>query len=768
MERKTMLTAAAIAAIVTTQLVRAGAIPFEHAAIDDSVKDPWAKMVADIDGDGFVDVIIGGRSGPLVWYRYPDWTKAVIAKGGYRTVDGAAGDIDGDGDLDIVMGGLLWYENPLPAAKPGDGLWKAREVADHRTHDLELADLDGDGRLDIVTRDQSDFGHKAGNKIYVWQQKARNRWDHSIIDCPHGEGLALADMDRDSDPDIVIGGIWFENTGSLPAADWKGHKFGNWHPSATVQVADINGDGRVDVVLSPSELKGNWHRLSWFEAPADPRQEAWAEHVVVERIECVIHGLVTADFDGDGAIDIATSEMHQGKDPDEVAVFVNRNSGGAWDKQVLSTKGSHYIQAGDIGCDGDIDLMGANWSGPYQPVEIWENRTGAGQARSGWHGESYRYRVPLRVRAGDVARENAVVEVPLDFGELLRRSGRSAPQKAPAVWAVEVDAAGELLHEMVPVQFDADPDCDSDPALRGTLTFILWGRTAAKTERVFHVYFDFGRHVTMTDVEEPAVSVADGVEHEGQESFKITTPGAVYYYHKQGAGFASIEDRRGDDWLSYNPGVGQLSKSGSGGKYRGTPNMGYPEGYCHPGSDKSTSRLLSPGPVRATIVSQSNDGKWACRWDVFPHYARMTVLKVSHPYWFLYEGTPGGRLDEGSDYCVRCDGTRTAASVRWDGDISCAGQPAEWLYFGDGDMSRVLYLIHHTDDDGIDSYWPMNHEMTVFGFGRQGLNKYMTQTPARFTVGFCEQSDFETVSRAVQSIVQPVVVRVGPPQARPR
>jgi hypothetical protein len=141
-------------------------------------------------------------------------------------------------------------------------------------------------------------------------------------------------------------------------------------------VADINGEGSPDIVLAPSELAGNWYRLSWFEAPADPKQAGWTEHVIVDRIECVVHGLATADFNGDRAVDIAASEMHQGQDPDEVIVFVNRNGGSAWDKQVLSTKGSHCIQAGDIGADGDVDLVGANWSGPYQPIEFWENKSG--------------------------------------------------------------------------------------------------------------------------------------------------------------------------------------------------------------------------------------------------------------------------------------------------------------------------------------------------------------------------------------------------------
>lgn len=739
----------------------AAEVPFKYAAIDNSVKDPWAKIVADIDRDGFPDIIIGGQAGPLVWYRYPDWTKAIITKGGYRTVDGEAGDVDGDGDLDIVMGGLIWYENPLPKGDPAQTPWTAHTVADHKTHDIELADLDRDGKLDIVTRNQSDFGAKAGDKVYLWRQGESDKWTSRIIDCPHGEGLALGDIDRDGAPDVVIGGIWFANPGSILDGVWQSHKFGDWHPSASVEVADINGDGRPDIVLAPSELAGNWYRLSWFQAPADPRPDGWTEHVIVERIECVVHGLATADFNGDGAVDIAASQMHQGQDPDEVFVFVNRKHGGAWDKQVLSTKGSHCIQVGDIGADGDIDLVGANWSGPYQPVELWENQSGS-VGRS----DDYEYRVPVRIGAAGFEREPRPVEVSLDFTQLLKPLGRTAPGNDPALRVVEVDAAGRAIREIPLVQFDKDPDGDPATARRGMLTFMLDGRTSAQTERVFQVRFDFRGRGAPTDTVRSLVAVTDQADHEGQESFRITTPEATYYYHKQGAGFASLEDKDGKDWLSYNPGEGPVSKSGSGGKYRGLPNMVHPEGNFHPGNDQCTSRLLASGPVKATIASESKDGKWACRWDIFPSYARLTVLKADHPYWFLYEGTPGGKLDEDSDYCVRSDGTRTPASARWNGDLSARGETAEWLYFGDGALGRVLYLVHEEDDSEIDSYWPMNHEMTVFGFGRKDLNKYTKQVPAHFIVGFCESTEFETVSKAVASACRPISVTVGEPEMR--
>ena len=157
------------------------------------------------------------------------------------------------------------------------------------------------------------------------------------------------------------------------------------------------------------------------------------------------------------------------------------------------------------------------------------------------------------------------------------------------------------------------------------------------------------------DLRDPNVQIAlmvtlvDGVEDEGQESYQVITPGATWFYHKLGAGFSSLLDRDGLDWLGYRP------QGGSDGKYRGIPNLVHPEGYFHPGGTKCTTHVLARGPLKATFQSQSNDGKWAVRWDVFPTFAWLTVLKVAHPYWFLYEGTPGGKIDYGRLLSMRHD-----------------------------------------------------------------------------------------------------------------
>ncbi len=333
--------------------------------------DPWAKISGDLDKDGITDIIIGGRKGPLVWYKYPDWIKYTITDGGYNTVDGEAADMDGDEDLDIIMGGLFWYENPGNLATHPDKPWNTHRIADHPTHDIEIADINNDGRLDVISRDQSEFGAKAGNTIHIWMNTETELWEETILNCPHGEGIATADLDKDDDPDIIIGGIWFENLPGENEVSWAEHHFTEWHPSASVKVADLNKDGKKDIILAPSELAGSYYRLSWFEAPVNPGTNNWSEHIILDSLECVLHSLAIGDLNKDALMDIVYAEMHQGENPDEVVILINQENGQSWDKIILSDKGSHGIQVADINNDNKLDIFGANWSSDYQPVELW-------------------------------------------------------------------------------------------------------------------------------------------------------------------------------------------------------------------------------------------------------------------------------------------------------------------------------------------------------------------------------------------------------------
>jgi len=353
-------------------------LPIRQVTIDSRPPErPYSKIAADFNSDGFPDIAIGGAKGPLVWYAYPHWKKHLVAQGGYQTVEGEAADIDKDGDLDIVMGGIVWYENPGPKNLSTTQPWTAHRVAQHPTHDVEVGDLDGDGKLDIVTRDQSSFGDPSGNRIYIWKQRHPDKWSGLALECPHGEGIVLSDIDRDGDLDVVIGARWYENTGNVLKGPWTEHVYSNsWkHPDAEVQCYDMNQDGRLDIVLTPAELKGDTYRISWFAAPEDAKTRDWPEQVIEQAQETIVHALGVADMNADGRPDVVIAEMHQGADPDEVRVYLNQGGGLTWKRQVISTMGSHDIVLADIGADGDIDIVGANHAGSLQGIQLWENLT---------------------------------------------------------------------------------------------------------------------------------------------------------------------------------------------------------------------------------------------------------------------------------------------------------------------------------------------------------------------------------------------------------
>lgn len=359
------------------QTPHACALEFQRVVIDDKPPaNPWIKIVGDLNNDGKPDIIIGGSNGPLVWYRNPDWQKFQIAKEGYNSVGGAVTDIDRDGDLDIALGGGVWFENPGPNSDPANPTWTAHQVEKRRGHDIAAADLDGDGKVDLVMRDQSSFGSKLGHSIFIYSQASPTNWAARELHCPEGEGLQVADLNGDGRPDIVIGGRWFENSGDVRKGSWTEHLFTTeWNYLDTkIAIGDLNGDLRPDIILAPAELKGGSHRLAWYEAPVDARSGSWKEHIVESPVETVMHALAAADFDRDGKLDLVAARMHQGASPQEVAVYLNGGGGQKWNRQVISTTGSHDIVARDVDGDGRPDVLGANHGGPFQPVELWLNR----------------------------------------------------------------------------------------------------------------------------------------------------------------------------------------------------------------------------------------------------------------------------------------------------------------------------------------------------------------------------------------------------------
>jgi hypothetical protein len=80
-------------------------VPFARVTIDEVFPDrPWYKMLGDINRDGFLDIVVAGASGPIVWYEYPDWKRVQITSKGWDGVNGEIGDVDGYGESYLLIG----------------------------------------------------------------------------------------------------------------------------------------------------------------------------------------------------------------------------------------------------------------------------------------------------------------------------------------------------------------------------------------------------------------------------------------------------------------------------------------------------------------------------------------------------------------------------------------------------------------------------------------------------------------------------------------
>ena len=368
-------------------LPASGQVLFEEVPVDTaSLTDPWMKALGDLNGDGQLDLIVCYRSGPLVWHEYPDWTRHTINNGSWSsgtTTDVDAADIDGDGDADVLLANGYWFENPdLPSGDPVADAWAVHTYGSDVGHDVQIANLDNDGDLDVVTRNQN----AAGDEVLIFRNEGGGSWTRISLtaNMPEGEGITLFDLDGNGYQDLVLGDRWFANDGDLVSGAWTMRLYVGSAASeldTIVATGDINGDGNVDVAVAPAESAGQNSALVWYEAPDDPTSGSWTKHDIVNPAESVHHSLQLGDFDSDGDLDVATAEMHQGGDPDDVYLMYNDNGDGlSWTKQVVSTEGSHNLQAGDIDADGDTDFFGANWNSSQSAdgadIKLWRNRTG--------------------------------------------------------------------------------------------------------------------------------------------------------------------------------------------------------------------------------------------------------------------------------------------------------------------------------------------------------------------------------------------------------
>ena len=243
--------------------------------------------------------------------------------------------------------------------------------------------------------------------------------------------------------------------------------------------------------------------------------------------------------------------------------------------------------------------------------------------------------------------------------------------------------------------------------------------------------------------------IEDTVDHSAGNlpCFKIITPTATYYLEKTGGGLSSMIDKDGIDWIGFHPQKG----SGAAGEYRGFPNAVHQQAgsYFHPrnsATDPSTTKVEYVGSERITISVTADKQHWAGRYDFHPTHCTFTMTKMpaGKKYWVLYEGVPGGQYDDEDWWLCSGRNEKQPLTTTQEGDLP----NPEWIVFGDKRrVNRDLFLLHHKDDNHTDRFYQMQQKMTVFGFGRKGIKKYLDTVPQSFSIGFLETTNADKINR---------------------
>ncbi len=223
--------------------------------------NPDAVLLADLNGDGALDALIGQTTGqPVLLFGRGDGRFNRSPVGALPNITTpqtsfAVGDADGDGDLDVAIAGsgiggsgpgltLLINDGAGGfAIAPAGSVPPLPELAG----DVEFADVDGDGDRDLLV---GQFNRTVGTQLLLWQNDGTGRFTTAAIQPPGTPGydfsIAVADYDADGDLDVSIGFALLENDGSGNFTDVTATQLDAPLGVAPVFV-DADSDGDLDL-----------------------------------------------------------------------------------------------------------------------------------------------------------------------------------------------------------------------------------------------------------------------------------------------------------------------------------------------------------------------------------------------------------------------------------------------------------------------------------------------------------------------------------------
>ena len=369
--------------------------------------------VADLDKDGYLDIVsvheldteYGIPKGyvRIAWGSKDPfkWELTTLASGleAPSAEDVDIEDADGDGWPDIIvaceLAHLIYFKNPTTNHRSVKWDRTIPEVSLNRGSYIRVffADFNQDGKVEVVAANKGgenpEIIDAPLNNISIYQLPKEplegSKWKELVLTQVRIPiNSQPLDLDQDGDIDIVVGSrgerriLWLENKGEFKFIEHNINfssdlEAGSWITGFNMDYADLNNDGRLDIVSSvwPSSV------YALFQ-PVD-HDEEWN----IEKIGSIAPDLLVsvslADIDGDGDKDIFSGSYSMGsRDKDDVNNLNNafgsvvwfENKNNSWKKNnILRRKRGMYDKWIPLDLDGDSDIDFIGTRGNSQPYD---------------------------------------------------------------------------------------------------------------------------------------------------------------------------------------------------------------------------------------------------------------------------------------------------------------------------------------------------------------------------------------------------------------